>query len=458
LAILVAGCSSSGTRPTPVDAGPRQATILVFSDLRGTLKPCGCSPDLQRGGVARVTDHVEKVRKSTPDAALFHAGDLLIDDEGIPKVRGAQITRRTEAIAASLQRMGLTAATLGPHDLKEGLDWLEKHLPLVKAPIVVTNVAGPRWGKLVSSRLLLKVGAVRVGVIGLVPSSSPGATDAKAAAIAAAEALRREGADVVIALSSLGLRQSKRLLRKGIGVDMLLAAGQGLKALVTDEVEPFDAASLFQSYVQGGQVGRVDIVANGGGAVTYVEPTKMPPAEGSHFRYALTPIGWDLPQNAEVAAIMKAYDGDLKAINLASAGTLPELKPGQASYVGVQKCLECHEETKTFWEKDQHAKAWHTLVVDNKTFDLECVSCHATGYGKAGGSILGAMKNLTDVQCEVCHGPGSAHVEDESAESIRLQVKQFVCVKCHNKKHSTGFNYDMYRSRLLVPGHGKPLK
>jgi hypothetical protein len=257
---------------------------------------------------------------------------------------------------------------------------------------------------------------------------------------AAAQALRAKGADSILVLSSLGLRQSKRLMRKLKHVDMMLAGGQDLKAVASDDVEPMGGGHLFQSFIQGGQIGRMAVRLEKDLALSY----------------ALTPIGWDLPQDTAVAQIMNRYDTDLKEINLASAGTLPPLEPGQAHYVGVQACLECHEDTKTFWENDKHEKAWETLERDNKTFDLECVNCHTTGYGQPGGSILGALKNLTDVQCEQCHGPGSLHAEDGDPDLIKLKVVQKVCVQCHNEKHSTRFNYKTYKARLMVPGHGKP--
>lgn len=451
--LFVAACSSNTIQPEPRD-GPPRATVLVFSDLRGTLKPCGCSPDLRRGGVARITKHVASVRASTPGAVILHAGDLLVDDEGILG-REAQVERRATAVADSLSHIDVAAATLGPHDVAQGLDWLEKNLPQVKVPIVVTNVSGERWRKLTQKHLIITVDGVRLGVIGLLPKGAAGASDPLEAVQEAAGELRKQGADLILVLSSLGLRRSKRLLRKDTGVDLLLAAGQDLKAVVTGEVEPMQKGWLFQSFVQGGQIGRLDIALNGSKSVVHVEPTAAPPDGESWFTYNLTAINWDLPQDPKVMRIMRRYDKDLKEINLAAAGTLPPLAEGQASYVGVTKCFECHEETRAFWKQDRHRDAWNTLVKDGKTFDLECVSCHATGYGKAGGSILGDMKNLADVQCEECHGPGSLHSEEGAAlETLRKAVPETVCVTCHNPKHSTGFNYKKYRSRLLVPGHG----
>ncbi len=450
--MALVGCSGSKAELT-LSSSSGQATILVFSDLRGALKPCGCSPDLRRGGVDRITRFVQTVRKTTPEAVLLHSGNLFVDDEGVPKDRAKQVTRRILAMTEAVLWMNASAVTLGPYDMAQGLDWLESQVKDLKLPLVVTNVEGARWRAFSKEWIVLDAGGTRIGVIGLVPKGSEGTTDPLSAARRAVAALRSERVDVVVALSSLGLRNAKRLLRKKPGIDILHAGGQDLKALVTDEVVRVGAGWLLQSFVQGGQIGRIQLRAGTKG-LQYVEPGKAAPKAVASFRYGLTPIGWDLPQDPKALAIMTAYDKDLKAINLASVGSLPALKPGQASYVGAEKCFECHEETQPFWEKDRHRTAWDTLVKDGKTFDLDCVSCHATGYGKAGGSILGAMKNLKTVQCESCHGPGSIHAEDGEVETITREVPASLCVGCHNEKHSTGFDYQKYRSRLLVPGHG----
>ena len=162
--------------------------------------------------------------------------------------------------------------------------------------------------------------------------------------------------------------------------------------------------------------------------------------------------------DTEVLSLMDAFDEELKTINLASVGKLPEPKPGEAVYVGVDECLGCHEETQTFWENDQHHHAWETLVDLKKTFDVECVSCHVTGYGKAGGSTLGKTKDREDVQCEACHGPGSIHAETGEASDIVADPGEDLCVTCHNAHHSPKFDFATWKRRIIVPGHGLPLE
>jgi 2',3'-cyclic-nucleotide 2'-phosphodiesterase (5'-nucleotidase family) len=451
--ILMGGCVRTPV-PAPSQDVDRQALVMTITDLRGTLKPCGCSPDLERGGVDRIAHRVQEIRKNHPNSLLFHAGNLFVDDEGVPPSRRAQTDRRLRALGDSMRWIGVTATTLGEYDLAQGLAWLKTAVSTMPTPIVATNVSGHDWDTIARKTLLVETQGIRVGVVGIVPPGE-GVVDPLPALRQASRSLRDQGADIVVALSAIGLRQAKRLLRKDPMIDLLVAGGLGLKAPVSSEVERFGTAWLVQSHIQGSHVGQITLTfeAKSRDPLTHQQTNKGD--HGRHFKYELSPVGWDLPSHPQVLGIMQAYNRDLASINLRVAGTLPPLNKGQASYVGADACLECHEEVQPFWDADKHHKAWDTLVEEGKTFDLECVSCHTTGYGQPGGSILGALKNLKTVQCESCHGPGSIHVEDEEADSIQLVVPQSVCVTCHNAKHSTGFQYDSYRSKLMVPGHGK---
>jgi 2',3'-cyclic-nucleotide 2'-phosphodiesterase (5'-nucleotidase family) len=469
LLIVVLGCSSARTHEVP-PALPQTGTILTFTDLRGTLKPCGCSKSLQRGGVDRIAWYLDAQRVKYPDAVVFHSGNLLIDDEGIPKSRVGQIDRRVEAIGASLRHMRVTATGLGPYDLDQGASWLQSALKWVPTPVVLTNAEAPEWKAIGHRHLIVTSGHIRIGVIGLVPKR-PGFSDPLVTARNTAALLRKQGAHFVVALSSLGLRHSKRLLRRNSGIDVLVAAGQGVKALTVcdpddasakdepcaDEVEAFGSSWLVQSNIHGSLVGRLDLVRGTRQSARWFYKQPSTPRLSNFFGYSLSIISWDFSQHAAVAKVMKQYDSDLKAINLKVAGKLPPLAAGQASYVGVTACLECHEEVKPFWDNDKHKIAWATLERENKTFDLECVSCHVTGYGKPGGAILGRLKNLKTVQCESCHGPGSIHAEEGDVSAIRRDPPKATCVTCHNPKHSTEFEkeYRTYRKKLIVEGHGR---
>jgi hypothetical protein len=85
------------------------------------------------------------------------------------------------------------------------------------------------------------------------------------------------------------------------------------------------------------------------------------------------------------------------------------------------------------------------------------VSCHVTGYDKAGGSTVTHNEKLRNVQCETCHGPGSIHVAKEGLEeplAVRRGTPESTCVTCHTELHSDTFQYQAYLRDIVGPGHG----
>ena len=170
-----------------------------------------------------------------------------------------------------------------------------------------------------------------------------------------------------------------------------------------------------------------------------------------------------LPVDAAAKHALRDYDATVANQNKARfAGVKPPAPAkGQSGYAGVASCEDCHEEAVEFWKKTPHASAYQTLVDDNKQFDLSCVGCHVTGYRKPGGSEVVENKGLIDVQCEVCHGPGSLHADDggDDLKLIKLEAPAALCVtECHTEEHSDTFEYDAYMRDIVGPGHGQEVR
>lgn len=526
-------CSSPGTGvpgPTPlaVDAVPApaapvrasgEATLFLMADIRGVLRPCGCTVELQKGGFDRLIPYLAAERKQHPASALLHAGAMFYEDPTPDAKKKAQAERQAVVAADLIGMTGIDFACASPVDLVAAGSAYSDLIGRAKVKLLAANVRGPNGAPLGAETEVREVGGLRVGMFALAGPDElagvehPGVTvlDPEAAARSAIGALR-DRADVIVLLSSLGLRETKRLVRKVEGIDFAVAGGMRDHATYSDEAELVGATRVMQFHTEGRYVGRLAL-GMVGGARDWVDASTASAAElaqldervkrleeelaeltrtrkptdpdiksmghelaavkdsrdklagkkvvvppgSSSFSFTLTPIDWDLPQDAPVAAVMKAFDEELARINIANAGTLPALKPGEATFVGTEACFECHDETRAFWKANEHAHAWQTLVDGGKTFDVECVSCHVTGYGMAGGSLVGQTAGREAVQCEACHGPGSKHVEDSQLASIVAKPTEASCTGCHNQHHSPRFQFGPYREHLLVPGHGKPL-
>ncbi len=108
-------------------------------------------------------------------------------------------------------------------------------------------------------------------------------------------------------------------------------------------------------------------------------------------------------------------------------------------YSGGEFCGVCHEREARTWEFTRHAVAFDTLVRHGADSDPECVGCHVVGYGEPGGwSLEDPRPELEDVGCEDCHGRGGPHL---SPGFVRGGNYEPVCLRCHDEKHSLGFDY-----------------
>jgi hypothetical protein len=109
-------------------------------------------------------------------------------------------------------------------------------------------------------------------------------------------------------------------------------------------------------------------------------------------------------------------------------------------YVGVKVCTKCHEAQGESWGATAHARTFEVLKAGAKaeekkkakldpakdyTKDKDCVGCHSTGLGQAGGYVLGAepggQKQLGAVACEACHGPGGSYRDQHGKAEKKLK-------------------------------------
>jgi hypothetical protein len=183
------------------------------------------------------------------------------------------------------------------------------------------------------------------------------------------------------------------------------------------------------------------------------------PVEGSYFHVTSVEVREGLGTDKAVKDRLVSYYKRVNEHNKeAFKDRLPE-KPeaGQASYVGVEKCTECHDDARKVWDKTAHATAYPTLQKDFKEFNLDCVSCHVTGYDLPGGSTVTHVANLENVGCEVCHGPGSKHASSPKKVKMPIPKPQpEQCLACHHPPHVHEFDAKAKMAAILGPGHGKP--
>jgi 2',3'-cyclic-nucleotide 2'-phosphodiesterase (5'-nucleotidase family) len=117
------------------------------------------------------------------------------------------------------------------------------------------------------------------------------------------------------------------------------------------------------------------------------------------------------------------------------------------TYIGTDMCRRCHEQEYQVFAETAHA---HALASLEKTFDEnnpECIGCHVTGWEQPGGYGLDKRNRdiLKSVQCEACHGYGTAHSRDQAAVFAEAEA---TCIACHDKANSPEFDFEKYWKKI----------
>ena len=156
------------------------------------------------------------------------------------------------------------------------------------------------------------------------------------------------------------------------------------------------------------------------------------------------------------------------ALSLAAQEATKEEPKKEAAleYVGAAKCKACHKEVHTSWMETKHSKAFGVLSDEEKKKE-ECVGCHSTGK-LADGTLL------EGVECEACHGPGSAYksmkimskkawaADPEAQKKLAIEAGLKYpgdkdCRVCHRKEGNVNFKeFSFEKSMPLV--HAMPSK
>lgn len=128
-----------------------------------------------------------------------------------------------------------------------------------------------------------------------------------------------------------------------------------------------------------------------------------------------------------------------------------EVPTAAADFVGytdetdkLTVCGNCHVEKQGDWEGTVHAEAWAGLQGSGHAQEF-CEGCHTVnGLGNdadGGGYLATTDTRYLDVQCESCHGPGLAHVENptdatvpDAYATVGLDAEQG-CGECHQGTH-----------------------
>jgi hypothetical protein len=177
-----------------------------------------------------------------------------------------------------------------------------------------------------------------------------------------------------------------------------------------------------------------------------------------------------------VVATVNTNGGNLVLSRTVTAGT----------YLGVNTCALCHSggivasNKVTPWSQTGHA-TFFTRAIDGEAgsyYNKNCIQCHTVGYDTNALAVNGgfddvaaqhgwtfptvltngnwlampqALKNVANIQCENCHGPGSQHAYSLGASNlISVSFSSGDCAQCHEDQPYHFKNLEWNNSRHAI--------
>jgi hypothetical protein len=521
-ATALSGCRESPrSKATPTTPPRPNLRVFVLGGAAGAVEPCGCVTNML-GGVDHAAALLQKGKSGAEGSLVLGAGPMFFQDPTLTAEGAVQARFKAETMAVSLRDLGLAAWAPGQNDWALGSDTFRALASSTGARPLAANLAaeaGTVSSSDVISVSGLSVGLVGLSLPraegALSGLTQQPAREALEREVATASG---RGAKILIGLFAAPRGEALRLVEQVPGLHLVILGKERDQGETNDA--PFEPMLVNRTLVVQGQnhlqgVSIVDLFVRGG-AYTFEDGTGLegaaeraslgrrrsqltrridqarapgsstskseleklerdlaqlkardqelkkpqPPKAGSYFLYDLKEVRESSGVDRAVAERLLAY---YQRVNEHNKETFKDKKPppaqaGESTYVGVEQCTVCHQEERAFWDKTAHSRAYATLETAHKEFNLDCVSCHVTGYERPGGSTVTHVAGLTSVQCENCHGPGSRHVENPANDAL-LTGKPTValCPTCHHPPHvHEDWSADEAFTKIVGPGHGQP--
>jgi hypothetical protein len=464
--------------------------IVISGQMIGYLQPCGCS-EPQLGGLARRYNFLQTLTKD-------HGWNVVLADVGdVPQASGPQAVLKYKTAMNALKLMDYTATSFGKNEMGLGLLSLLGEFALNESQprVLAANLEDreTHFAGMVGSSIVSKGPGVKVGFIAFVDKNLLGFPDPDVKldvnvnkAIQEAmqdKAFQDAKPDLLVLLFQGKLEDAKK-----IAMSPKLPKFDAIVIPIEEEDPSAQPLKIGKTMIfSAGQKGRhVGVL----GAFRTTNPEQ--PFE---LRYQLVEIGpqYETPKGQDASnpihALLQDYAQSVKNKNLLAEFTKnPSKHPTQlhlpgSTYVGSDKCKNCHEHAHAYqvWANSAHAHAYDSLVKKAvrptlRQFDGECVRCHVTGFGYESGFVNeNDTPKLLNVGCEACHGPASQHVKNpnnvkiheiinpwkynpkvralqgKAAEDKKLTLIGDSCAVCHDLDNSVNFKIEKYWKMIDHP-------
>ena len=452
---------------------PKPQLALVFTGFQdGYLEPCGCAGMQEmKGGLSRRMSFFGTLKEMGWPVVAIDGGDLC--NGKMDKQSELKFAHTLEAF----RRMGYDAVGLGMNDLVfSAYDLLGYTLELegTESMFTAANVSPLDFNDAyLAPYKIIERNGVKLGIVSIVTNSQ--LANIQDPAIVRENPIRRLR-EIIPKLDAAECRY-------------LILISHGKRGAVLQETEdildtfpnkfsivlvndppaepprrkPRMSKNEYTYIIEVGEKGKFAVVLG------LFEGENTPPKYQSvalDARYNNSPI---------IMGMMEAYQERLKEEGPSGLNIKAYNDPHKdlmGNYIGSKECQSCHEPSYDVWRKTGHATAWKSLLQTAKparNYDPDCVGCHVVGwhpqsmYPYTSGFDIGRQeetRNLTNVGCESCHGPGENHKnaelgtnktrQAELRNAVRLPQEnaQKKCILCHDGDNSPLFNFETYWPKI----------
>lgn len=296
----------------------RSIAILHTNDMHDRLLPFDYLPgdegninlpyEKNVGGIARIASLAEKIEKEQRgNVLLLDAGDALEGTAFCAYFKG-------EADFAAFSAAGYDAMTCGNHEMSISLEELRRNVQLAAFPVLSANLIDSKTGKLaLAAYEIFTVDGVKIAVFGLTPPMDTsykavvdglGFHDPIEDARGLVPELRKE-ADIVVALSHLGVDDDIRLAKTVPGIDVIVGGHSHTRLtspiFISNNEEPdffsVGGTVIVHAFQFGSELGRLDLILRrNGGPFTLMSYTGT-----------LIPVTSAIPDDPHTAAVVDSY-------------------------------------------------------------------------------------------------------------------------------------------------------
>ena len=420
-------------------------TFLISSNTHAYLETCGCLFS-QLGGVARMATVVRQEREKNPNLVLFSAGNAFpnrVLEEYIDQLE-------LKAFLDSFEMMGYEFAAVTELELVYGYPNLKKQAEALSFPFICANIFQGNQ-PIFKPYFLKKMGNYNVGFLGLSQEIySRGLTSmyqSKTAQLSINNPIEiidrylpvlRKKCDLVVLVGRLDVAMIEEILDHTNQIDLIITP------LNISDWSVNSSGEVYLGRMAHGFLGNTLIwVCNGQTyALDKLEMNISALGKIQDFRHSALELSESVKDAPDIRLYLQNFYSKI-AENEKIGFDKPILSWGQTDkeFVGVEMCKSCHSDQYNQWYQTKHAFAFNTLLRKHRHFSPKCVMCHVTGGGYDSGYIFGSTdRSLVNVQCEMCHGPGSAHIKAPLQVNMLRRPSKKLCITCHDKEHS---DFDM---------------